>query len=332
MRFASVIVPLALAALPSLPGGPGWQDEPPLPRAIAGHAAAIQAGAMIVAGGSYWSGNEKHIDDAVQRSDPTQPGGWKNLAQLPGGFAHGGWASDGESLWLAGGLERSGPSRAVRRIDLTTGRVQTVSTLPEPRAYCGAAVLDGALWVVGGAPDETDLSGARATVWRIDLATQTLRVLRDPGPAMINPLVLSLGGELHVLPGGTWSATTKRLEPPEDVWIFSPRTEGWRTSRLGLATRLPRGLSGAPLEAHRALLAGGFSNHETAGAIDARAWIYDARDRSLTPQPTLPAPRIAGAMIPDGHGGAMLLGGEEKPRGRAATVWRWPGENRGVTP
>lgn len=332
MKRTAPLVALALVALPSLRGEPSWKNEPPLSHAVAGQAAAIRDGALIVAGGSDWSGNEKQIDDRVQRSDATQPSGWINVAQLPGGFAHGGWASDGESLWLAGGLERSGPSRAVRRIDLTTGRVKTVATLPEPRTYCGSAVLDGALWVVGGSPDEADLSGARATVWRIDLVTQALRALRDPGPAMINPLVLSLGGELHVLPGGVWSATTQRLEPPEVVWIFSPRSERWRSSRLGLATHLPRGLSGAPLDAHRALLAGGFSNHEQTGAIDTRAWIYDSRDSSLTSQPPLPAPRIAAALIPDGHGGAILLGGEDKPRGRAATVWRWSAENGGVTP
>ena len=53
MRFASVIVPLALAALPSLRGAPPWQTEAPLPRAVGGHAAARLGPTLWIAGGSF---------------------------------------------------------------------------------------------------------------------------------------------------------------------------------------------------------------------------------------------------------------------------------------
>lgn len=328
MRVATIIIAAGLAQLPAVGGAPVWTVETPLPRAVAGHAAALHAAALMVVGGSYWSADEKQIDDTVQRADPAPGRGWTALARIPDGFAHGGWAGAGDALWLAGGIGRGGPSRAVRRIDLATGGVHAVATLPEPRVYGGAALLDGALWLVGGTADEQDLSRARPTLWRIDLATQTLRALPDAGPAVINPLVLSLGGELHVLPGGVWSAANRRLEPPAEVWIFSPRSERW--TRRPLPVALPRGLSGAALDAHRALLAGGFATVGTTGAIDARTWIYDARDSSLAPRPPLPAPRLAPAMMPDGHGGAVLLGGEDRPRGRAATVWHWSDDHGGA--
>lgn len=318
---------LGLAHLPALSAAPGWSVETPLPRAVAGHAAVSRAGLLIVAGGSYWAANEKQIDDTVLRRDPAQPDGWTTLARLPGGFAHGGWASDDTALWLAGGFERNGPSRAVRRIALATGQVQTLANLPEPRAYCGAAVLAGALWIVGGTPSETDFSRASATLCRVDLASHTLRTLPHPGPASINPLVLSLHGELHVLPGGVWSEAHHRLEAPTEVWIFSPRTERW--TRRTLAVPLPRGLTGAALDSERALLAGGFSHGDGNSAIDARAWIYDARDGSLTPQPALPGPRIAAAIITNERGETLVLGGEDAPRSRAATVWRRTAEAGG---
>ena len=47
-----------------------------------------------------------------------------------------------------------------------------------------------------------------------------------------SPLVLALGSELHVLPGGVWSTTTKRLEAPTEAWIFSPQREFQNCIRL----------------------------------------------------------------------------------------------------
>lgn len=327
MRVATIIFAVGLAHHCAAAAAPAWTVETPLSRAVAGHAAAIHAGSLIVVGGSYWSADEKQIDDTVQRHDPAHGSGWTTLARIPGGFAHGGWAGDANGLWLAGGFERTGPSRAVRHVTLGTGQVRTVATLPEPRAYCGAALLDGALWIVGGTTDEKDFSRASPTLWRLDLASRSLRVLPDAGPAVINPLVLSLHGELHILPGGVWSAAQRSLTAPNDVWIFSPRTERW--TRRPHATPLPRGLSGAPLDTDRALLAGGFSNDAGSGAIDARTWIYDARNSRLVPAPALPGPRIAAAMITNDRGDLLVLGGEDAPRSRVATVWRRAAETGG---
>ena len=328
MRFASVIVPLALAALPSLRSAPPWQMEAPLPRAVGGHAAALLGPTLWIAGGSFWSEERKLLDDTVRRRDSAAPGAWETVAKIPGGFAHGGSVQDGHSLWLVGGLNERGPSSAVRRIDLRTGRVETVAALPEARVYCGAAVLDGALWVIGGSPSETDFSRTSATVWKIDLATHTVQAQSTAGPASINPLVLTLNGELHVLPGGTWSAEKELLEAPAEVEIFSPRTGRW--ARRVLPSALPRGLSGTALDAHRAVLAGGVERRESASTIGSRVWLYDARDGALTPQGTLPGPRLAAAMVTADRGTVFLLGGEDGPRRRVATVWRRAGETEGA--
>jgi hypothetical protein len=269
----------------------------------------------------------KRIDDTVRRRTTVGSGSWETFAQLPGGFAHGGWASDGADLWLVGGLDERGPSRAVRRIVLTTGVVETLASLPEPRVYGGAAILDGALWVVGGTPDENDFSWTSATIWKIDLATHAIKALAAPGPKSINPLVLALHGELHVLPGGVWSPDKKLLEAPTEAWIFSPRTERW--TRRALSTALPRGLSGAALDDHRALLAGGVERRDNSSSLSSGAWLYDAITGALAPHTALPAPRLAAAMISGEKGDAWLLGGEDAPRSRVATVWRWSAESGG---
>ncbi|MEN9637038.1 MAG: hypothetical protein RL077_5442 [Verrucomicrobiota bacterium] len=92
---------------------------------------------------------------------------------------------------------------------------------------------------------------------------------------------------------------------------------------------LPCGWAGAALDANRARLAGGFSFTDGSGAIDARTSIYDSRDSLFVPQPAQPAPRIAAAMLATGHGETILLGGEDAPRRRLATFWRWHEKPRG---
>lgn len=56
----------------------------------------------------------------------------------------------------------------------------------------------------------------------------------------------------------------------------------------------------------------------------AKSWIYDAVTGAFTPLPALPAPRLAMAVV-GGTAGILVLGGEDRPRGRTATVWRLVG-------
>ncbi|MCX6953439.1 MAG: kelch repeat-containing protein [Verrucomicrobia bacterium] len=309
---------LGLATTAVLSGAAGWVELDALPQAVAGQAAAVRGETLWVAGGSRWEGGTKHIEDTVRRkaSNGTT---WETVATIPGGFAHGGWADDGQALWLVGGLDRRGVSRAVWRIDLADGTVSVAAKLSEPRAYGGAAVLDGALWVVGGTAVDGDFFHASTTVCRMDLTTHAVRAVEAPGPAFINPLVLALHGELHVLPGGVWSAERRVLEPPTEAWVFLPRANAWSRRPLGVV--LPRGLSGVALDAERALIAGGVERRGGAATIATGTWIYDARTGELAPQTPLPAPRLAAAMVRAGAG-VVLLGGEDGPRQRVATVWR----------
>ncbi|HEY1108216.1 MAG TPA: hypothetical protein VGE76_06280 [Opitutaceae bacterium] len=242
------------------------------------------------------------------------------MATIPKGFAHGGWADDGQALWLAGGLDVHGASGAVWRLDLDCGVVERVGELGGPVAYCGAAVLDGALWVVGGTPVDGDFTRASVRVWRVDLATRVIEALPGAGPASINPVVVALQGQLHVLPGSEWSAERRQLEAPDRVWIFSPKTRRWMQRPLGRI--VPRGLTGTALDEDRALLAGGAERRDGETVISSAVWIYDARDGSFVAQTALPAPRLASAMIRRGAD-ILLLGGEDAPRQRAATIWRW---------
>jgi hypothetical protein len=290
-----------------------------LPRAIAGHAAAWHDGVCWVAGGSWWEGDRKRIGTEIWRR---RDGGaaWENAGAIAGGFAHGGFAADARGLWLAGGLDERGVSAAVRRIEFATGAVTVITRLPEPRVYGGAAVFEGALWVLGGVAAEGDLSRTSGEGWRIDARTGAVSAL-PPGPALINPLVLALDGALHVLPGGAWSAERRRLEAPAKIYVYAPATGRW--SERPLSRALPRGLSGAALDARHALLTGGVELRGDTATIAAGAWRYEAATGVLDPSAALPEPRLAAALVREARG-VLVLGGEDRPRGRVATVWRFP--------
>ncbi|MEY2879636.1 MAG: hypothetical protein RLZZ15_2016 [Verrucomicrobiota bacterium] len=290
---------------------------PPLARAVGGPAAAIVRGEIWVAGGTYWDKGVKHIDTAVRRR-ATAGTEWRMAGAVPGGFAHGGWAATDDALWLAGGVTQTGPSRTIWRIDFATGSVAKFAELPEARAHGGAAIFDGALWVVGGTSVDGDFAQTSGAVWRVDLRSGAVTAA-PAGPALVTPLVLALGDGLHVFPGGVWNAATQRLDAPPVRHVFPRKTSRWETHPL--AGPLPRGLTGVALDERRAWLCGGaeFLGGET--AITGGTWVFDAATGVIAAGAPLPAPRYAAAILRDGAA-LLVLGGEDRPRERAATVWR----------
>src|SRR5687767_3523628 len=113
MRAAQVL--LTIIAGPVFAGS--WETGKPLPHPIAGHAALIdREGVVWVAGGSAWHSEEKKIVAAIWRLG--QGGYWQDVSSVVGGYAHGAAVAVDNAWWLIGGLEGSGPSRAIRRIEL----------------------------------------------------------------------------------------------------------------------------------------------------------------------------------------------------------------------
>lgn len=314
LRHALLLVPLVTIGL----AAESWSELPPLSRAVAGHAAAMTPRGLWVAGGSTWDGSRKLIASEVQFRAHGEKA-WRTLASFPDGYAHGASAADDEALWLVGGLGTSGLLKAIQRVDLVTGRVETVAELPEPLLYSGAALKAGSLYVVGGTKTDGDFAQASSAWWRFDVQTRTLHRQPTPGPAWINPVVLGLGGDLHVLPGGAWSAERKRLEAPTSAWIFRTGSGTWEQRRFPL--EVPRGLMAVPLDEGQAWVAGGIVQRDGTAAFSDAAWIYEAAAGAWLPTARLPVPLLAGAMTRDQRR-LLLLGGEDGPRRRSARVWQ----------
>lgn len=294
-----------------------WRNPTRLPRGLASPGIALVADDLWIAGGSYWDQGEKKLGREIWRWRRVSSS-WEVVGLLANGFGHGGSAVSGKYLWLAGGFDSQGPSGRVSRIDLETGATAEIATLPEPRAYCGAAILEGALWVVGGTKSDADFSRAEHTLLRVNLQNGHVTTESTDAPALINPLVLALNGELHVLPGSIWSGAQNRLVVPEVAYVYSPATREWK--KRALQALLPRGMSGAALTSHQALVTGGVATQAGKTIFSAASWIYDARESTFTVATPLPAGRLAPAIVGDAAA-VIVAGGEDGAKSRADSVW-----------
>jgi Kelch motif len=91
------------------------------------------------------------------------------LARLPRAVRYPAVAVVGTSVYLFGGLEFGGEytgtfSRAIQRVDLSSGRASVVGRLPTSYAHAMATVRDGQVFVLGGSTS----TGASSAILRFD--------------------------------------------------------------------------------------------------------------------------------------------------------------------
>ena len=92
------------------------------------------------------------------------------VARLPDGIRYAGVAALGGNIYVAGGITPAGPSSAIYRVDLRTGSVRQIGTLPRPLAHAPLVSSRGALYLIGGDGSKLILhidpsSGAVAQHW-----------------------------------------------------------------------------------------------------------------------------------------------------------------------
>lgn len=226
-----------------------WRAVAPLPRATSNLAAAVLGNAIYVAGGNHASTTEGEpvFGDELWRYTPENDA-WEELGTLPAALAGAALAADETALYLVGGWD----GRAMRDEiwSLTPGaeadgaetegaatdgavRWQLAGRLDAGRAFLGATVRDGLLYVVGGFDGQREL--ARADV--LDLATGTWRALPDMAQARSGFALADDGVALFAL-GGGWIEPVNALErfdPAANAWtnFASPVPDEWR--HLGAA-------------------------------------------------------------------------------------------------
>jgi hypothetical protein len=166
-------------------------------------------GAALVGGAPYLVGGYTGSQFASGVLRYVGSGKTKTAARLPEGLRYAGVAALGETIYVAGGLTTSGETGAVDAVDVRTGAVRQVATLPAPTAYGALVAFRGVLYFVGG----TSAGGTPfAAVLRIDPASgKVTRAATLPQP-LASPVAVARAGDI-IVAGGDNSDRIYSLRP-----------------------------------------------------------------------------------------------------------------------
>ena len=208
-----------------------WHERAPLPRPRAGYMAGVIHKQFVIAGGSYWEGNQKRWVNAVHIFDPAR-NTWTEAAPLPEARSDAANVSYEDVLYLFGG----GAEGSVRRDALMfrDGKWSPIPSaeLPEPRLYAVAVVCRGMIYLLGGMPKAGDYTSVSNAFWVWDPRSPEAgwKILDPvPGPGLITHAMVEVSGKIYVLggakPGGADVVNVRT------VYEFDPERGKW--------TRLP---------------------------------------------------------------------------------------------
>src|SRR5690348_14334522 len=104
MPRMNVIVIIATIALGSreLSEDLSWKEMAEMQRPVAGYMAGVSEGKLVIAGGSFWQGNQKHWTAMVQIFNPGA-NVWREGPSLPAPRSDAACATLGNDLYILGG-------------------------------------------------------------------------------------------------------------------------------------------------------------------------------------------------------------------------------------
>ncbi|MFV0287269.1 MAG: kelch repeat-containing protein, partial [Demequina sp.] len=152
---------------------------------------------------------------------PQGPGCWESAEPLPGAKLEAGGAAIGDTAYVVGGKDDSGPSNEVLAYDSEAGTWTEVAPLPGEAVEAPMVVAyDGKLYAFGGQTTATGGAVNNAAVY--DPATDTWTALPDMPTARGGGGVAELGGLLYVAGGmlasGVSSGAVERFDPATGTW------------------------------------------------------------------------------------------------------------------
>jgi hypothetical protein len=173
-----------------------------LPEAVHDTAGVILGSQMVVIGGGA-----AKVSSAVQRVRVRGSAvETSRLAQLPAGRADLTAVVVGDTAFIVGGYDGTGPVSDV--LATTDGSsFSVIAHLPKPVRYPAIAVLDGAIYVVGG---ETP-AGDATEIQRIDLSARTATVVAHLAVGLSHAAAVVIDRAIYVFGGRTGGATTDRV-------------------------------------------------------------------------------------------------------------------------
>lgn len=205
-----------------------WSSRQPLPTPLINATAAALAGRIYVAGGNHLDpaiGASATITEAFLVYEPTVDQ-WHTLGALPHPLAGAQLVADETALYLIGGWDGQAMRDEVWRFTPAKAPAserpvwELVTRLATPRAFLGAVIAEGQLYVVGGFDGQDEL--ADTTVYTLASGEwQTLAPLTTPRGG----LSLVYDGLAIFAIGGGWThtlTTLERYDPAANVWSNTP--------------------------------------------------------------------------------------------------------------
>ena len=203
-----------------------------LPKAIAGQAAGISHGALLVAGGSSfdkppWDGGVKYWSHDIYVYPPSEKHPRRFVLDRP--LAYGCSVSWHDMLILAGGSDGKENFARVQTLEWKDNQVaqHDLPPLPHGLSNCGAALLENTLYIFGG-QERPDSEHASTALYSLNLShpAEGWRV-REPLPAegRILPVFASVGDALYLFSGAVLHPGGRRYL--EDGWRYHSDS-GWK--------------------------------------------------------------------------------------------------------
>jgi SSS family transporter len=237
--------------------------HPPLPSAARGQFVGHSNDALIVAGGEVADGPQLQNSVFILPADDNAPSGlaasWQT-ATLDMALAWGAAVSIDNSMICIGGQGDDGYTSRVTRLTWIEGalRIESLPDLPAPRAFHGASVIDGIIYVFGGLVDAA--ASPENSLLALDLnaklpAWETLESC--PAPGRMHPVMSAQAGALFITGGVELlnpESGLRQFRPLRSAWSYRPvpfdgtRQRGWfkitaAPRALATATSFPTGQS-----------------------------------------------------------------------------------------
>ncbi len=296
---AAAVVAMAAFAWASVAYAQGtWTPLAPVPAATEGMSVG-GVGQVIIAAYGFSLGDTDltrryNITTNSWSLGTTAPGG-PSSEQAYGETTHGGF------FYVIGGRTGGTPRSDLRRYDPDADTWLTLAPMPTPRAGAAAAVVDDAIFVIGGraATGGPCAGSPLSVVERYDINTDTWSTVAQlPGPARSDLVAVSHGGKIFVFGGcSAVFAVTGEVDK------YDPQTDTWTT---GLATMLtPRASLAAGKVGDTVFAIGGSTDGLNQVSVN-ESYKISSDSWSTTPA-AMPTPRAEAGV--HSHGGRVFVVG-----------------------
>jgi hypothetical protein len=233
------------------------------------------------------------------------------------------YGSNDQGLYWLGGWDGENTSDVLWHAT-SASSIQQIAHTGRPVVYAGAAVDDGALYVVAGGRIASDLSTLNDQFFRVDLENGQVEPLPDyPAGGIMLPAVARCGDEIFVFGGANYDPVGRRVVNTADAYAYSIKQMTWR--RLAPLPHARRGIVACRLDDETILLGGGYGSvtDQPEEGFASDAMLYRVREDRYVPVADLPYGAVGQALL--NHRGMLyILGGEDRMRHRSSAFYQRP--------